>query len=108
MKTILQALIDEIHYPIPVGHAENRLMKRGLYPCDECTPEVLNSKPFIGAVADSLYMLISATNFSEADKSVGGLAFNLKTLLEEANKLYKSIGESEKALQGSPVVTIMN
>lgn len=106
MKTILQALIDEIHYPIPVGHAENRLMKRGLYPCDECTPEVLNSKPFIGAVADSLYMLISATNFSEADKSVGSL--NIASILKEANTLYKSIGESEKALQGSPVVTIMN
>lgn len=106
MKTILQALIDEIHYPIPVGHAENRLMKRGLYPCDECTTDVLNSKPFIGAVADSLYMLISATNFSEADKSVGSL--NIASILKEANTLYKAIGESEKALQGSPVVTIMN
>lgn len=106
MKTILQALIDEIHYPIPVGHAENRLMTRGLYPCDECTPDVLNSKPFIGAVADSLYMLISATNFSEADKSVGSL--NIASILKEANTLYKTIGESEKALQGSPVVTIMN
>jgi hypothetical protein len=106
MKTILQALIDEIHYPIPVGHAENRLMTRGLYPCDECTPEVLNSKPFIGAIADSLYMLISATSFSEADKSVGSL--NIASILKEANTLYKTIGESEKALQGSPVVTIMN
>lgn len=106
MKTILQALIDEIHYPITVGHAENRLMKRGLYPCDECTPDVLNSKPFIGAVADSLYMLISATNFSEADKSVGSL--NIASILKEANTLYKTIGESEKALQGSPVVTIMS
>lgn len=104
MKTILQALIDEIHYPIQRGHAENRLMKRGLYPCDECTIEILNSKPFIGAVADSLYMLISATNFSEADKSVGSL--NIASILKEANTLYKSIGESEKALQGSPVVYI--
>lgn len=104
MKTILQALIDEIHYPIQRGHAENRLMKRGLYPCDECTIEILNSKPFIGAVADSLYMLITATNFSEADKSVGSL--NIASILKEANTLYKSIGESEKALQGSPVVYI--
>lgn len=104
MKTILQALIDEIHYPIQRGHAENRLMKRGLYPCDECTIEILNSKPFIGAVADSLYMLITATNFSEADKSVGSL--NIASILKEANTLYKSIGESEKASQGSPVVYI--
>ena len=104
MKTILQALIDEIHYPIQRGHAENRLMKRGLYPCDECTIEILNSKPFIGAVADSLYMLITATNFSEADKSVGSL--NIASILKEANTLYKTIGESEKALQGSPVVYI--
>lgn len=106
MKTILQALIDEIHYPISEGHVENRLLKRGLYPCDECTTEVLNSKEFIGATADCLWWLATAVNFSEADKSVSGL--NFASIASKANILYKSIGESEKALQGSPMVTIEN
>lgn len=106
MKTILQALIDEIHYPIGEGHVENRLVRRGLYPCDECTPEVLNSDAFIGATADCLWWLVTAINFSEADKSISGL--NISAILNQANKLYKAIGESEKAIEDKPMVYIMN
>lgn len=106
MKTIKQALIDEIHYPISDGHVENRLIKRGLYPCEECTIEIMNSKEFIGATADCLWWLATAPNFSEADKSINGL--NATSILNQANMLYKSIGEKEKALLSSPMVYIEN
>lgn len=106
MKTIMQALMDEIHYPISEGHVENRLLKRGLSPCEECTIEVMNSKEFIGAVADCLWWLVSAPNFSEADKSINGL--NIASIKAQANSLYKSIGEQEKALEGSPMVSIQD
>lgn len=106
MRTILQALMDEIHYPISEGHVENRLLKRGLYPCEECTIEVINSKDFIGATADCLWWLATGVNFSEADKSVSGL--NLASIASKANALYKSIGEQEKAIESSPMVFIEN
>jgi len=92
-KTILQALIDEVHYPIPTGFVENKLMKRNLSPASEVTTQVLNSPAFIGCVADCLYSLIEAPNFNEADKS-----FSLpeRTLiLKKVNALYASIDEPE-------------
>ena len=35
MKTIKQALIDEIHYPIPLGFVENKMIERQLNGDDE-------------------------------------------------------------------------
>lgn len=104
MKTLLEALRDEIHYPISDGHLENRLFKRGLMPNAICDVDVFNSPEFIGAVADSLFMLIAAPNFSEADKSFSGL--NIDAILKQANKLYNSIGEDEKVLEDKPMVYI--
>jgi hypothetical protein len=105
MKTILQALMDEVHYPVGVGHLENRLLKRGLIPSDCCSVETLNSPEFIGAAADCLWFLISAPNFSEADKSFD-LTFKAE-ILKQVNQLYKSIGESEMSLD-KPMVYIEN
>ena len=106
MKTIGQALIDEIHYPISVGMIENKLIKRGLT-CDaEYDMEVANSKAFIGAVADCLYSLIEAPNFSEADKSIS--LSDKSIILKKVAALYKSIGEHENASLASPRVCIMN
>lgn len=105
MKTILQALMDEVHYPVGVGHLENRLLKRGLIPSDCCSVETLNSPEFIGATADCLWSLISAPNFSEADKSISGLDKGF--ILKQVNQLYKSIGELEKSLD-KPKVYIEN
>ena len=90
-KTVLQALIDEVHYPIPTGFVENKLMKRGLTASDNVSTEVLNSKPFIGCVADCLYSLIEAPNFNEADKSFSLGDRNL--ILKKVRTLYASIGE---------------
>ena len=94
MKTICQALIDAVHYPISIGYVENVLIERGF---DESAPyskDVAGSKGYKGALADCLYSLIQAVNFSESDKSVGNLTDNQRRLvLKRVNALYGEIGE---------------
>lgn len=106
MKTIQQALIDEIHYPIGEGFIQNKLIARGIEFEDEFTVETAKSPAYIGAVADCLFSLISAPNFSEADKS-----FSLSDkalLLRKVNSLYNSIGEPSVALDDKPMVYILD
>lgn len=94
MKTILQALRDEITYPLGDGFLENRLLARGMDGCNPAYPELFAEPEFLGAVADCLYALIIAPNFSESDISI---SLQDRTLiLKRANSLYKSIGEEEK------------
>ena len=104
MKTIGQALIDEIHYPISIGMVENKLISRGLDFEDVFDIDVATSVNFKGAVADCLYSLIDAPNFSEADKSF--TLTDKSIILKKANALYKSIGENEKTID-VPSVYIM-
>lgn len=94
MKTIAQTLIDEIHYPIPMGFVENRLMARGICGDGEITPELYVSNEFKGAVADCLWSLVQAPNISEADKSVS--LPDREAIIRLANSYYKEIGEPEK------------
>lgn len=103
MKTILQALKDEIHYKLSSGFFENRLLSRGLKADDECNSEVFASTSFNGAVADCLKSLIQAPNFTEGDVS-----FSLSDrdkIQALANDIYRSIGE-ENNVFGEPVVYI--
>lgn len=105
MKTIKQALIDEIHYPIPLGFVENKMIERQLSGDDEYTFEVAQSKEWKGALADCLYSLIQAVSLSESDKSIGTLSDKDKErLLVRINALYKTIGESPAL--GQPMVYI--
>ncbi len=104
MKTIQQALIDEIHYPIPMGFVYNKLVMRELNPDDECTSETLNSKGFMGAIADCLVSLIAAPNFSEADKQIS--MTEKSNILKWANSIYKRIGESENIVEEKPNPTV--
>lgn len=105
MKTIKQALIDEIHYPIPLGFVENKMIERQLNGDDEYTFEVAQSKEWKGALADCLYSLIQAVSLSESDKSIGTLSDKDKErLLVQINALYKTIGESPAL--GQPMVYI--
>lgn len=101
-KTILQALLDEIHYPISEGFAENKLLARGLNPNDMCTVEVLNSASFKGTTADCLVSLVEAPNFSEADKSINLADRNM--ILKRAASIYKSIGEESSHIEPKPMV----
>nr|DAG52525.1 MAG TPA: hypothetical protein [Bacteriophage sp.] len=105
MKTIKQALIDEIHYPIPLGFVENKMIERQLNGDDEYTFEVAQSKEWKGALADCLYSLIQAVSLSESDKSIGTLSDKDKErMLVRINALYKTIGESPAL--GQPMVYI--
>lgn len=107
MKTIQQALIDEIHYPIPVGFVENVMIKRGLNAEEEFTFDVSHSDEYKGAFADCLYSLVQAINFSEADKSVGSLSDKqLTAIISQMNSIYKSIGEEPKEIELEPIVYI--
>lgn len=103
MKTVLQALKDEVHYKLSSGFFENRLLERGLDGNDECSENILVSKPFKGAVADCLSSLVHAPNFSEGDVSLSQTEKD--KILFLANSIYNSIGESEKII-GEPVVHI--
>ena len=105
MKTIKQALIDEIHYPISLGFVENKMIERQLNGDDEYTFEVAQSKEWKGALADCLYSLIQAVSLSESDKSIGTLSDKDKErLLVRINALYKAIGEATAL--GQPMVYI--
>lgn len=105
MKTIKQALIDEIHYPIPLGFVENKLIERELNGNEEYTFDIAKSSNWKGALADCLYSLVQAVNLSESDKSIGTLSDKDKEiLLVRVNALYKSIGESPTL--GQPMVYI--
>ena len=104
MKTVLQALIDEVHYPVPAGYVENACIKRGLDPDEEVSSALMADVPYKGALADCLFSLIQAINFSEADKSIGNLSETQRRfILKWANRLYAEIGEDE-VFDGTPTV----
>lgn len=105
-KTIFEALVDEIIYPLPEGKIENICIKRGLEGNNSFTKEVSESNDYKGALADCLFSLIQSVNFTEADKTVGAISPDkIEKLLALANRYYKSIGEEEVELD-SPMVHI--
>ena len=112
MKTIRQALIDEIIYPLPEGLVDNKLIKRGFVNnkgeigAQEFTPESAASVEYRGCFADCLVALIQTVSFSESDKSVGTLTDEVKKrLLHRANEIYGAIGE-ELVPEEKPMVYI--
>ena len=107
MKTILQALKDEVYYPINDGLVENKLMGRGIDPYEDFTLETIASDEWKGALADTLFTLIQAVNVSEGDKSFGALTDSQrKALLLRINKLYGDIGEEAVEIESKPTVSI--
>lgn len=107
MKTIQQALIDEIHYPISEGFVENVMIKRKLNPVGYCDSDTMDSKEYMGALADCLWSLVQAINFSEADKSFGSLSDKDKErILLRVNSIYNAIGEPSVELEAKPMVYI--
>lgn len=104
-KTILQTLIDEVHYPLSRGFVENKCLERGLSPDDPITAEVVRSRAYRGAVADCLLSLVYAPNFSESDKSVS-LA-DKELILARAKALYRSIGEDAPLGTATPTVAFI-
>lgn len=107
MKTILQAIKDEIYYPINDGLVENKLLGRDLAPDGEFSKEILGSDQWKGALADSLLTLIQQVNVSEGDKSFGAMTDKQReALLIRINNLYKAIGEEPVEIELKPTVYI--
>ena len=107
MKTILQALKDEIYYPVNDGLLENKLLGRELMPDWEFSRDTLLSNEWKGALADSLLTLIQAVNVSEGDKSFGSLTDKQReAILLRINNLYKDIGEEPVDIELRPTVYI--
>lgn len=105
-KTIREALIDEVLYPVPEGYVDNVLIKRGLEGSEAFDVDVAVSTGYKGAVADCLYALIQAVDFSEADKRIGNLTDEQrKLILKKVNALYGEIGEAQVEA-GEPKVII--
>lgn len=105
MKTVLQALSDEVHYPLKQGFLENKLLVRGITPETESTPAVLKSAEFRGALADSLFSLIQAPNITEA-----GISISLQDrdrILTWANSIYRELGEPEQTASAAPKVKFL-
>jgi phosphopentomutase len=106
-KTVIQALSDEVLYPISLGKIENILIRRGLESEAEYTSDVAVGTSYKGALADCLSSLLQAVNFSEADKSIGALNDRQrKAILKKANRLYKELGEPEIDDGETPMVYI--
>ena len=107
MKTVIQALRDEVIYPIPYGKVENIAIRRGLNGDENFSADIAAGNSYKGALADCLFSLIQAINFSEADKSVGVLTdTQRKAILKRANALYGEIGEEAKEDAAAPKVYI--
>lgn len=105
MKTVKQALIDAVHYPISVGFVENTIIERNLDGDEIYTYDLSRSKEYKGALADCLYSLLQAVSLHESDKSVGTLSDKDKErLLVRINNLYAAIGEESPL--GQPMVYI--
>ena len=105
-KTIKEALIDEIVYPLPEGLIDNKMIARGLTADAEYTMESAKSVEYRGCFADCLIALVQSVGFSESDKSVSALSDEVKKrLFFLANSIYKAIGEEEVA-EYEPMVYI--
>lgn len=87
---------DEAGYPLKEGFIANRLLIRSLDGDAEVSAEVLRSPAFLGALADSLWGLLTAPNVTEADTSI--TLPDRSFILRRANAIYSSIGEEEKSL----------
>ena len=96
MRTVRQALKDEITYPLSDGIILNKLLRRGLDGDSPVDSSVINSKAFLGAKADCLMEFLIAINFSESDISISVSDRNM--ILKQANWLYSHIGEEERTL----------
>lgn len=104
MKTILQALWDEIPSAelLGIGLLENKLISRGLDGEELITAHVFATDEFRGALADCLYELATTSpNISEADKSIN--LPDRDIILKRANSIYADLGETDK-ISGVPTV----
>lgn len=104
-KSIKQALIDEVFYPIPDGYIDNRILMRGLNAESDVSKSVMESDAFRGCVADCLMSVVEQSiDFTEADKSIHKPTdAQLASIKKRINNIYLSIGEEEQAFDSPSV-----
>lgn len=96
--TVHAALKAQVQYPLPTEFFASVMIRRGLDGDEVCTQEIITSTKFKGAVADCLRQLViypqsisqGGVSISKADRD---------SLLSEANRLYRSIGEDAISLR---------
>ena len=96
-KTVLQAIVDDVHYPVSSGNLGNRLIARGLDGDTEFTQDIANGKEYKGALADCLISLVYAPNFTEGNVTIS--LSDKDKIINIANNLYGSIGEEDKKIK---------
>lgn len=90
--TTIVALKANVQYQLPAAFYESILIKRGLDGNAECTQEVIQSSAFKGAIADCIrQIVIYPSSISEGGMSISKA--DRQSLLGEANRLYRAIGE---------------
>ena len=100
--TVHAALKAQVQYPLPADFFASVMVRRGLAGDDECTQEIITSVQFKGAMADCLRQLvIYPQSISEGGVSISKA--DRESLLSEANRLYRSIGEN--AINKRPTIT---
>ena len=83
------------------------MIKRNLNGDDEFNYDISHPNEYQGALADCLWSLVQAINFSEADKSFGALSDkDKKLILLHANSIYDTIGEPSVELEPKPKVYV--
>lgn len=98
-KTILQALKDELGFPIKQGFFENRLISRGLLSDDEFTADTAKSDAYRLAYADCLKGLVAGMpdSVTEGDLSLSGT--DKDKMLKIANGIYSKLGEDDSLIK---------
>ncbi len=100
MKTVVEALLSKVHWPMPISFVETVCIERNIDGQEAFTYAVSTSTGYKGALADCYFHLFQAVNYSEAGKSVGNLTDEQRRwCLKQANKLYGEIGEEEKEIE---------
>jgi hypothetical protein len=90
--TVFSALKAQVQYPLPVDFFSYVIEKRGLTGGSTFTKEVDESAEFRGARADCIrQVLLYPSSISEGGMSISKAS--REDLLNEANRLYRSIGE---------------
>ncbi len=89
--TVTAALKAQVQYPLPEDFFSFVMTRRGLKD-GKCTKEIMDSPEFKGATADCIRQILRFP----ASVSEGGMSISKASredLLNEANRLYRQIGE---------------
>ena len=100
--TIIDAIKAYVQYPLPSAFFESVMIKRGLDGDAECTKDIIDSFAYTGAIADCIrQIVIYPSSISEGGMSIS--KSDRQSLLGEANRLYRSIGE--EPIEERPKIT---